>query len=163
MLVRVADVLHEKQACVGKLSLSFIEHCPSKHLHDLLLPVRDHYAALCRLEANKFADWTQEEFEARMLPNRHSTAQHPTLQSMRAQGASVRVHEPRLTKAMLPSTVDWRGTPADSPVKDQAACGSCWVGPSSLLMSSFSFCPCVSSCFPCFTQQARSTLQKLAW
>ena len=79
------------------------------------------------MEANKFADWTQEEFEALVLPNRHSPIEHPTLQSMRQQGASIRVHRPALTKTMLPSTVDWRGTPADSPVKDQAACGSCWV------------------------------------
>lgn len=27
----------------------------------------------------------------------------------------------------ITSAVIWRGTPADSPVKDQAACGSCWV------------------------------------
>lgn len=86
-------------------------------------------SSLCRVEANKFTDWTREEFEALILPNRHSPIEHPTLQSMQKQGASVRVHEPRLTKGMLPSTVDWRGTPADSPVKDQAACGSCWVSP----------------------------------
>ncbi len=82
---------------------------------------------LCRVEANKFADWTQEEFEALVLPNRHSDIEHPTLQSMQQQGASIRLHQPVLTKTMLPSTVDWRGTPADSAVKDQAACGSCWV------------------------------------
>ena len=28
---------------------------------------------------------------------------------------------------MVPSTVDWRGNGADSPVKYQAAYGSCWV------------------------------------
>lgn len=27
---------------------------------------------------------------------------------------------------MLPGTVDWRGTEADSTIKDQAMCGSCW-------------------------------------
>ena len=93
---------------------------------------------LCRVEANKFADWTQEEFEALMLPNRHSRAQHPTFQSMQQSGASVRLHTPALNKTMLPSTVDWRGTPADSPVKDQAACGSCWV--SQLLTFSGGIC-----------------------
>lgn len=82
---------------------------------------------MCRLEANKFSDWTQEEFETLVLPNKGSDVQRPTLQSLQRQGASIRVHEPKLDKTMLPATVDWRGTPADSPVKDQAACGSCWV------------------------------------
>lgn len=86
-----------------------------------------------RVEANKFADWTQEEFEALVLPNRGSPTGHPTLQSMRQLGASIRLHQPVLSKTMLPSTVDWRGTPADSSVKDQAACGSCWVSLHSLL------------------------------
>jgi len=31
------------------------------------------------------------------------------------------------TTRPLPSSVDWRGTAADSPVKDQAMCGSCWA------------------------------------
>ena len=86
-----------------------------------------------RVEANKFADWTWEEFEALVLPNRGSPTRHPTLQSMRQQGASIRLHQAVLAKTMLPSTVDWRGTPADSPVKDQAACGSCWVSLPSVL------------------------------
>ena len=77
-----------------------------------------------------------------MLPNRHSPVEHPTLQSMQQQGASIRLHQPVLTKTMLPSTVDWRGTPADSAVKDQAACGSCWVSLLSLcfLVSLRKFC-----------------------
>ena len=73
-----------------------------------------------------------------MLPNRNSRAQHPTFQSMQQSGASVRLHTPALNRTMLPSTVDWRGTPADSPVKDQAACGSCWV--SQLLTFSGNVC-----------------------
>jgi Papain family cysteine protease len=36
-------------------------------------------------------------------------------------------HQPTVAQHMLPSGVDWRGTDADSPVKNQAACGSCWV------------------------------------
>lgn len=37
------------------------------------------------------------------------------------------VHSRSVAHHLLPSTVDYRGTGADSPVKDQAACGSCWV------------------------------------
>jgi Papain family cysteine protease len=36
-------------------------------------------------------------------------------------------HKPTVAQHMLPNGVDWRGTAADSPVKNQAACGSCWV------------------------------------
>ena len=36
-------------------------------------------------------------------------------------------HEPSVSFASLPATVDWRGSPADSPVKDQAMCGSCFA------------------------------------
>ena len=36
-------------------------------------------------------------------------------------------HQPTVAQHMLPNGVDWRGTAADSPVKNQAACGSCWV------------------------------------
>ena len=77
-----------------------------------------------RLGINKFADWTQDEYEALVLPTR-GRAPHPTLAAAR----SARLHAPAVPPAILPSTVDWRGTPADSPVKDQAACGSCWVWP----------------------------------
>ena len=42
-------------------------------------------------------------------------------------GRSVKVHVPQVAEHMLPSTVDWRRTGAESPIKDQAACGSCWV------------------------------------
>ena len=37
------------------------------------------------------------------------------------------LHEPSVPFDSLPATVDWRGSPADSPVKDQAMCGSCWA------------------------------------
>ena len=37
------------------------------------------------------------------------------------------IHKASVPHHLLPSTVDYRGTQADSPPKDQAACGSCWV------------------------------------
>lgn len=76
---------------------------------------------------NHFADWTQEEFEAMLLPNKGRPGR-PSLGSTVFDGVRVRLHRPEVNAAhLLPSYVDWRGTPADSPVKDQAACGSCWV------------------------------------
>ena len=37
------------------------------------------------------------------------------------------VHTTSTPAHLVPRTVDWRGSGGDSPVKDQAACGSCWV------------------------------------
>lgn len=36
------------------------------------------------------------------------------------------IYKPSLPLHMLPPTVDWRGSDADSVIKDQAMCGSCW-------------------------------------
>lgn len=82
------------------------------------------------LAINRFADWHREEFLATMLPN-HGKAR-PALP---LEGKQALMHKPRVPEHMLPTTVDWRGSGADSPVKDQASCGSCWVS-----------C-CASSCF----------------
>jgi len=78
---------------------------------------------LRRLGVNRYADWTQEEYEALVLP----TKARPHRPHPLADGHTVRLHAPTVAPAMLPATVDWRGTLVDSPVKDQAACGSCWV------------------------------------
>ena len=76
----------------------------------------------CRLELNRMADWTDEEYRQAMTPL--SGLSRPRLQ---ADGIHVRLHKPTMPAYMLPAAVDWRGTPADSPVKDQGMCGSCWV------------------------------------
>ena len=41
-------------------------------------------------------------------------------------GSSASAYEPTWPLHMLPAAVDWRGTGADSVMKDQAMCGSCW-------------------------------------
>lgn len=75
-----------------------------------------------KLAVNRFADWHKEEFLATILPN-HGQPKP----SISPKGKQPLRHETRVPEHMLPSTVDWRGTGADSPVKDQASCGSCWV------------------------------------
>lgn len=44
----------------------------------------------------------------------------------RAKPLEASEYKPSWPLHMLPSTVDWRGSPADSVIKDQAMCGSCW-------------------------------------
>ena len=76
----------------------------------------------CRLGLNQFADWSREEFLAVMLPNRG--VQKPQLWP---KGQQPVTYKRTIADEDLPQAVDWRGSGADSPVKDQAMCGSCWV------------------------------------
>ena len=80
------------------------------------------FVTACRLGINQFTDWTHEEFLAIMLPNRGK--QRP---SMLPDNGSHQVFQRKLQDHELPKSVDWRGSGIDSPVKDQAMCGSCWV------------------------------------
>ena len=74
------------------------------------------------LSINRFADWHREEFLATVLPNHGKVRPGLPLEGKQAQ-----MHKPKVPEHMLPTTLDWRGSGADSPVKDQASCGSCWV------------------------------------
>lgn len=56
-----------------------------------------------------------------MLPN-HGRPRHNSSAS-----ELWRRHERTVAPHLVPKTLDWRGTGADSPVKDQAMCGGCWV------------------------------------
>ncbi|EIE24547.1 cysteine proteinase [Coccomyxa subellipsoidea C-169] len=77
------------------------------------------------LALNRYADWSQEEFEAVMLP-RHGAA--GGLVARRRGADSGELPYERLAPAWrVPRGVDWRGTGADGVVKDQATCGSCWA------------------------------------
>lgn len=65
----------------------------------------------------------QEKFEVIMLPR------HSQRKGFVARGRpSAEVPYQRLApKGAIPGTVDWRGSPANDIIKDQAACGSCWA------------------------------------
>lgn len=91
----------------------------------LLLMLQEHNSRADKshtLALNKFADWHRDEFLATVLPNYGKPRP-----SLPLEGKQMVMHKPKVPEHMLPSTVDWRGTGADSPVKDQASCGSCWV------------------------------------
>ena len=72
---------------------------------------------------NRFADWSREEYEAVVLPNRRAGA--PKRLFRDAPGALR--HAVTTPAHLVPSQLSWVGTGADSPVKDQGACGSCWT------------------------------------
>ena len=46
---------------------------------------------------------------------------------MASERPEIRRHVASTPPHMLPAELSWRGTPADSPVQDQAACGSCFA------------------------------------
>jgi cathepsin L len=72
------------------------------------------------LAVNHFADWSEEEFLSIMLPSHGKYVQRP-------EHSSDLLHHAVTPKERIPAQVDWRGTGADGPVKDQSACGSCWA------------------------------------
>lgn len=71
-----------------------------------------------RLELNRFADWTREEYVSLLTRRPGGAGGLPPSSS---------VHVPAQPPHMLPDSIIWKGTPVDSPVKDQASCGSCWA------------------------------------
>ena len=107
------------------------EHDQPVKKQDSLLVSQDHNSwpeNSHKLALNRFADWHKDEFLATILPN------HGQIRSaISAEGKQPKLHKPQVPEHMLPSTLDWRGTGADSPVKDQASCGSCWVRPLGLV------------------------------
>ncbi|KDD75475.1 papain family cysteine protease, partial [Helicosporidium sp. ATCC 50920] len=72
------------------------------------------------LGVNRFADWTSEEYEAMVRPPGRQRANV-------AEDPAVGRHRAALGNGMVPAQLSWKGTDADSPVKDQGACGSCWT------------------------------------
>lgn len=67
----------------------------------------------------------QEEFEAVMLP-RHRQKRGLVARHSGGKPHAEVPYKRLAPKGTLPGAVDWRGSLAESVVKDQAACGSCW-------------------------------------
>ncbi|KAI8469275.1 MAG: cysteine endopeptidase [Monoraphidium minutum] len=68
-----------------------------------------------------------QDLERPHTASRAWTQRHGRLVSAKARRAPVATFKSRLTSEQLPKFFDWRGTPADVAVKDQAQCGSCWA------------------------------------
>lgn len=74
-----------------------------------------------QLAMNHWGDVSAAEYRSLLAGNkrqRREWAKH---------APATALHQPTVPPHMVPNAVDWRGTQADSPVKNQAACGSCWV------------------------------------
>lgn len=66
-----------------------------------------------RMGANKFTDWTDEEFHRFYL--------------MQDQNCSATYGSMQYRDPTLPTSYDWRDEGIVSPVKNQGKCGSCWT------------------------------------
>ena len=88
---------------------------------------------------NRFADWSREEYKTIVLGRR------PNLHLKDGNGHNEQyvdfatVSNFTSIPHFLPAHVIWKGTPADSPVKDQAACGSCFVFSSTQPLESLAY------------------------
>lgn len=79
---------------------------------------------------NRWADCTEEEFRRLVLLPRTASGIAAPPSGAASRGPAARAlagaSAHRRLEGMIPGGVDWRGTGAITPVKDQASCGSCW-------------------------------------
>jgi hypothetical protein len=74
-----------------------------------------------RVALNRFADWSREEYLSLLGLKRKK--ENEGGEASREGYVVATVQNFTSTPYFLPAQVIWKGTPADSPVKDQAACG----------------------------------------
>jgi len=74
------------------------------------------------LGLNHFADWTNEE---KMSARGRKRTTAKDIEQLPEKSQALYTHEVSSTND-VPDTVDWRGTGAVTPIKDQGTCGSCW-------------------------------------
>ncbi|XP_067931272.1 uncharacterized protein [Watersipora subatra] len=84
---------------------------------DLIQQLNEEYDGITEFEANKFADWSPEEFQAKVLMRKRGSPQHSLDKYLQA----------KVLDDPLPQTFDWRDKDMVTPVKDQGAAGTCWA------------------------------------
>jgi len=91
-----------------------------KVFHENLQLIRSHNSkpnASWKMDANRFADLTWDEFKGMKL----ASPQHCSATNRRKTGVPAPFGGP------LPDEMDWRNQNVVTPVKDQNSCGSCWT------------------------------------
>jgi len=79
----------------------------------------DHVGTGYKLEVNRFADLLPHEMDV--------MRRKPKGRQLKFPFPGARNYTQQQPFHLLPATLDYRGTILDSPVKDQASCGSCWT------------------------------------
>ena len=93
---------------------------------------------------------------AAMLPRKGMTSKSQPGQNRLAELP----YAPKVSTDRVPAAVDWRGTGATGPVKDQATCGSCYAFGAVAAMQSALF---MSTGEPSSTQVRRKENLHLFW